>query len=37
MRQRRVLMPTATIIGTHLANAHEVTRMNEMVEAGFSR
>jgi acrylyl-CoA reductase (NADPH) / 3-hydroxypropionyl-CoA dehydratase / 3-hydroxypropionyl-CoA synthetase len=34
MRQRRILMPTATIAGTHLCNAFEVTRMNDMVAAG---
>jgi acrylyl-CoA reductase (NADPH)/3-hydroxypropionyl-CoA dehydratase/3-hydroxypropionyl-CoA synthetase len=34
MRQRRVLMPTATIAGTHLSNAAEVVRMNEMLAAG---
>ncbi len=34
-RQRRILMPTARILGTHLCNAYEVTRMNEMVDAGL--
>ncbi len=34
MRQRRILMPTATIAGTHLCNAYEVARMNEMIAAG---
>ncbi|MDX2183752.1 MAG: AMP-binding protein [Gemmatimonadaceae bacterium] len=34
MRQRRILMPSATIAGTHLCNAYEVTRMNEMIAAG---
>ena len=34
MRQRRILMPRATIAGTHLCNAWEVTRMNEMIAAG---
>jgi acrylyl-CoA reductase (NADPH)/3-hydroxypropionyl-CoA dehydratase/3-hydroxypropionyl-CoA synthetase len=34
-RQRRILMPTASILGTHLCNAYEVTRMNEMVDAGL--
>jgi acrylyl-CoA reductase (NADPH)/3-hydroxypropionyl-CoA dehydratase/3-hydroxypropionyl-CoA synthetase len=34
MRQRRILMPTATIAGTHLCNAYEVVRMNEMIGAG---
>jgi acrylyl-CoA reductase (NADPH)/3-hydroxypropionyl-CoA dehydratase/3-hydroxypropionyl-CoA synthetase len=33
-RQRRILMPTANIFGTHLSNAYEVTRMNDMVDAG---
>jgi len=35
MRQRRIFMPSATIKGTHLCNAYEVARMNEMVEAGL--
>ena len=34
-RQRRILMPTATILGTHLCNAYEVTRMNDMIAAGL--
>jgi acrylyl-CoA reductase (NADPH) / 3-hydroxypropionyl-CoA dehydratase / 3-hydroxypropionyl-CoA synthetase len=34
MRQRRILMPTATIAGTHLCNAYEVVRMNDMIAAG---
>jgi acrylyl-CoA reductase (NADPH) / 3-hydroxypropionyl-CoA dehydratase / 3-hydroxypropionyl-CoA synthetase len=34
MRQRRILMPTAAIAGTHLCNAYEVVRMNEMIAAG---
>ncbi len=34
-RQRRILMPSATILGTHLCNAFEVTRMNDMVAAGL--
>lgn len=34
-RQRRILMPTASILGTHLCNAHEVTVMNTMVAAGL--
>ncbi len=33
-RQRRIIMPTAEILGTHLCNAYEVTRMNDMVAAG---
>jgi acrylyl-CoA reductase (NADPH) / 3-hydroxypropionyl-CoA dehydratase / 3-hydroxypropionyl-CoA synthetase len=34
-RQRRILMPSAEIRGTHLCNAYEVTRMNDMVAAGL--
>ena len=34
MRQRRILMPRATIAGTHLCNAFEVARMNDMISAG---
>jgi acrylyl-CoA reductase (NADPH)/3-hydroxypropionyl-CoA dehydratase/3-hydroxypropionyl-CoA synthetase len=34
-RQRRILMPTASILGTHLCNAHEVTVMNSMIAAGL--
>ena len=34
-RQRRIIMPTATIAGTHLCNAYEVARMNEMLGAGL--
>ncbi len=34
-RQRRILMPTASILGTHLCNAYEVTQMNQMVDAGL--
>jgi acrylyl-CoA reductase (NADPH) / 3-hydroxypropionyl-CoA dehydratase / 3-hydroxypropionyl-CoA synthetase len=34
-RQRRILMPSASILGTHLCNAFEVTRMNDMVSAGL--
>jgi len=34
MRQRRIIMPTATIAGTHLCNAFEVARMNDMIAAG---
>lgn len=35
MRQRRVYMPTANIWGTHLSNAYEVIRMNEMIDSGM--
>jgi acrylyl-CoA reductase (NADPH)/3-hydroxypropionyl-CoA dehydratase/3-hydroxypropionyl-CoA synthetase len=34
MRQRRILMPSATIAGTHLCNAYEVSKMNDMIAAG---
>ena len=34
-RQRRILMPTASILGTHLCNASEVARMNDMIAAGL--
>ncbi|MDZ7630820.1 MAG: zinc-binding dehydrogenase [Gemmatimonadaceae bacterium] len=34
-RQRKILMPTASILGTHLTNAYEVTRMNDMIAAGL--
>jgi len=34
-RQRRILMPTASILGTHLCNAHEVEVMNSMIAAGL--
>ncbi|MEO1046531.1 MAG: AMP-binding protein [Pseudomonadota bacterium] len=34
-RQRKIMMPTASILGTHLCNAHEVTVMNSMIAAGL--
>ena len=34
-RQRKILMPTASILGTHLCNAFEVARMNGMIAAGL--
>ncbi|WP_194744605.1 AMP-binding protein [Thermaurantiacus tibetensis] len=34
-RQRKILMPTASILGTHLCNAWEVSRMNDMIAAGL--
>jgi acrylyl-CoA reductase (NADPH)/3-hydroxypropionyl-CoA dehydratase/3-hydroxypropionyl-CoA synthetase len=34
-RQRRIIMPGATIAGTHLCNAYEVAWMNEMLAAGL--
>ncbi len=34
-RQRKILMPTASILGTHLCNAFEVARMNDMIAAGL--
>ncbi|HVZ74841.1 MAG TPA: AMP-binding protein [Polyangia bacterium] len=35
MRQRRLYLPTANIWGTHLSNAYEVQKMNELVDAGL--
>jgi acrylyl-CoA reductase (NADPH)/3-hydroxypropionyl-CoA dehydratase/3-hydroxypropionyl-CoA synthetase len=35
MRQRRIYMPTANVWGTHLSNAYEVQKMNELVDAGL--
>jgi acrylyl-CoA reductase (NADPH)/3-hydroxypropionyl-CoA dehydratase/3-hydroxypropionyl-CoA synthetase len=37
MRQRRILMPTAEILGTHLCNAAEVAGLNRMIDAGMVR
>lgn len=34
-RQRQIMMPTASILGTHLCNAHEVTIMNNMIAGGL--
>lgn len=34
MRQRKIIMPSATIIGTHLCNAAEVIGLNHMINAG---
>lgn len=34
MRQRSILMPTASILGTHLCNAAEVLGLNQMINAG---
>ncbi len=34
-RKRKILMPTATILGTHLCNAYEFARMNDMIAAGL--
>jgi acrylyl-CoA reductase (NADPH)/3-hydroxypropionyl-CoA dehydratase/3-hydroxypropionyl-CoA synthetase len=34
-RQRKIHMPTASILGTHLCNAYEVARMNDMIAAGL--
>jgi acrylyl-CoA reductase (NADPH)/3-hydroxypropionyl-CoA dehydratase/3-hydroxypropionyl-CoA synthetase len=34
MRQRSILMPTASILGTHLCNAAEVLGLNQMIDAG---
>jgi acrylyl-CoA reductase (NADPH)/3-hydroxypropionyl-CoA dehydratase/3-hydroxypropionyl-CoA synthetase len=35
MRQRRIYLPTANIWGTHLSNAYEVQRLNEVIDAGL--
>lgn len=35
MRQRRIYMPTAGIWGTHLSNAYEIQKLNELINAGF--
>jgi len=34
-RQRKILMPSASILGTHLCNSYEVARMNDMISAGL--
>ncbi|MBL4868630.1 MAG: acetyl-CoA synthetase, partial [Pseudomonadales bacterium] len=34
MRQRKILMPSASIIGTHLCNAAEVMGLTQMIDAG---
>jgi acrylyl-CoA reductase (NADPH)/3-hydroxypropionyl-CoA dehydratase/3-hydroxypropionyl-CoA synthetase len=34
-RQRRIYCPTFQLFGTHLCNAFEVTRMNDMIDAGL--
>jgi acrylyl-CoA reductase (NADPH) / 3-hydroxypropionyl-CoA dehydratase / 3-hydroxypropionyl-CoA synthetase len=33
-RQRRILLPTCSILGTHLCNPYEVTQMNRMLASG---
>jgi acrylyl-CoA reductase (NADPH)/3-hydroxypropionyl-CoA dehydratase/3-hydroxypropionyl-CoA synthetase len=35
MRQRTIVMPSAEIRGTHLSNAHEVLKLNELIDAGL--
>ncbi|MBF0394577.1 MAG: zinc-binding dehydrogenase, partial [Alphaproteobacteria bacterium] len=37
MRQRRILMPQATIIGTHLCNAAEIAGLNRVIASGAVR
>ncbi|MCW2237522.1 AMP-binding protein [Azospirillum canadense] len=37
MRQRRILMPTAAIIGTHLSNAAEIAGLNRVIASGAVR
>lgn len=34
MRQRKILMPTASIIGTHLCSAAEIIGLNRMISSG---
>ncbi len=34
MRQRRILMPSAEILGTHLSNAAEIAALNRVLESG---
>ncbi|MBT4523183.1 MAG: AMP-binding protein, partial [Halieaceae bacterium] len=34
MRQRAILMPTASILGTHLCNAAELVGLNQMIDSG---
>jgi acrylyl-CoA reductase (NADPH)/3-hydroxypropionyl-CoA dehydratase/3-hydroxypropionyl-CoA synthetase len=34
MRQRRVLMPTTEILGTHMKDTYEVLKLNEEIEQG---
>ena len=37
MRQRRILMPSASIIGTHLSNAAEIAGLNRVIASGAVR
>ncbi|MDJ0894609.1 MAG: AMP-binding protein [Alphaproteobacteria bacterium] len=37
MRQRRILMPSAAILGTHLSNAAEIAGLNRMIASGALR
>ncbi|MGQ9366875.1 AMP-binding protein [Azospirillum sp. ST 5-10] len=37
MRQRRILMPTAAIVGTHLCNAAEIAALNRIIASGAVR
>ncbi len=37
MRQRQILMPSASIIGTHLCSAAEVLGLNRMIDAGVAQ
>ena len=37
MRQRRILMPAAAIIGTHLSNAAEIAGLNRVIASGAVR
>lgn len=35
MRQRRIIMPTASIYGTHLSNSYEIQAMNDLINSGY--
>lgn len=35
MRQRRIIMPTASIYGTHLSNSYEIQAMNGLINSGY--
>ncbi|MBK3804221.1 hypothetical protein GAY33_34700 [Azospirillum brasilense] len=37
MRQRRILMPSASIVGTHLSNAAEIAGLNRVIASGAVR
>ena len=35
MRQRKICMPAANIWGTHLSNAYEIYKMNQLIDGGL--